>query len=126
MKKRLTLLVVLLLTSGFFAFAQPNLVKGVVKDDQGTLPGVTVTVKGTSNGVVTDVNGKYSINVPADGTLVFSFIGYDNQEQPVNNRTEINVTLAATNKQLNEVVVVGYGSQKKKDITSAISTVNTK
>jgi TonB-linked SusC/RagA family outer membrane protein len=127
MKKRLTLIVVILLISCAFAFAQTKAVNGIVKDDQGiTLPGVTVTVKGTSNAAVTDVNGKYTISVPGDGTLVFSFIGYDSQEQPVNNRTEINVSLITTNKQLNEVVVVGYGSQRKKDITSAISTVSVK
>jgi hypothetical protein len=109
MKKRLTLIVVILLISCAFAFAQTKAVNGIVKDDQGiTLPGVTVTVKGTSNAAVTDVNGKYTISVPGDGTLVFSFIGYDSQEQPVNNRTEINVSLITTNKQLNEVVVVGY------------------
>jgi TonB-linked SusC/RagA family outer membrane protein len=126
MKKRLTLFVVLLLTSCVFAFAQTTAVKGVVKDDQGPLPGVTVKVKGTEVAVATDVNGKYTINADPTATLVFSFIGYNDQEQPVNNRTEINVTLIASNKQLNEVVVVGYGSQKKKDITSAISTVSTK
>src|ERR1700754_467035 len=127
MKKKLTLFVVILLTCCAFAYAQSSTVKGIVKDVQGlTLPGVTVTVKGTSNAVVTDVNGKYSINVPATGTLVFSFIGYTSQEQTVNNQTEINVSLVAANKQLNEVVVVGYGSQRKKDITSAIATVSTK
>jgi TonB-linked SusC/RagA family outer membrane protein len=126
MKKRLTLFVVLLLTGCVFAFAQTTAVKGVVKDDQGPLPGVTVKVKGTEVAVATDVNGKYTINADPTATLVFSFIGYNDQEQPVNNRTEINVTLIASNKQLNEVVVVGYGSQKKKDITSAISTVSTK
>ncbi|MDB5133806.1 MAG: TonB-dependent receptor [Mucilaginibacter sp.] len=127
MKKRLTLIVVILLISSAFAWAQTIAVNGIVKDDQGiTLPGVTVTVKGTSNAAVTDINGKYSISVPGNGTLVFSFIGYDSQEQPVNNRTEIDVSFVATNKQLNEVVVVGYGSQRKKDITSAISTVSVK
>ncbi len=127
MKKKLTLFVVILLTSCALAWAQTSAVTGIVKDDQGvTLPGVTITEKGTTNAVVTDVNGKYSIKVPGTGTLVYSYIGYDNQEQPVNNRTEINVTLVTTNKQLNEVVVVGYGSQRKKDITSAIATVSTK
>src|SRR6267142_4223516 len=108
MKKKLTLFVVILLTSCALAWAQTSAVTGIVKDDQGvTLPGVTITENGTTNAVVTDVNGKYSIKVPGTGTLVYSYIGYDNQEQPVNNRTEINVTLVTTNKQLNEVVVVG-------------------
>ena len=127
MKKRFTLLVVMLLAGCVFAFAQTNHVSGVVKDEQGgTLPGVTVKVKGTSASTATDINGNYSINSPADGTLVFSYIGFDSQEQPVSGRQVINVTLTAGNKQLNEVVVVGYGTQRKGDITSAISTVNVK
>ncbi|WP_428331472.1 SusC/RagA family TonB-linked outer membrane protein [Mucilaginibacter sp.] len=127
MKKRLTLFVVLLLTSCAFAFAQTGTVKGVVKDDQGlTLPGATVLVKGTTTAAITDGSGKYSISAPATATLVFSFIGFTTQEIPVNNQTEINVTFVANDKQLNEVVIVGYGSQKKKDITSAIATVSTK
>lgn len=127
MKKRLTLFVVILLTGCAFAFAQTSAVKGVVKDDQGLpLPGVTVKIKGTNEAVATDLNGKYSINAPGAATLVFSFIGFDDQEQPVNNRTEINVSLVASNKQLNEVVVIGYGTQKKSDITSAITTVSVK
>jgi TonB-linked SusC/RagA family outer membrane protein len=126
MKRKLTLFVVILLTSCAFARAQTSSVTGIVKDDQGTLPGVTIMEKGTSNAVTTDVNGKYIIKVSPTGTLVFSFIGYDSQEQPVNNRTEINLVLVASNKQLNEIVVVGYGTQKKKDITSAIATVSTK
>jgi TonB-linked SusC/RagA family outer membrane protein len=126
MKKKLTLIVVMLLTGCALALAQTK-VSGVVKDDQGiTLPGVTVTEKGTTNAVTTDANGKYTITATGNGTLVFSFIGFDVQEQPINNRSEIDLSLTTTNKQLNEVVVVGYGSQKKKDITSAISTVSTK
>jgi TonB-linked SusC/RagA family outer membrane protein len=127
MKKRLTLFVVLLLTSCAFAFAQTVTVKGVVKDDQGlVLPGTTVAVKGTTTATITDVDGKYTLNVAPTATLVFSFIGFTNQEVPVNNQTEINVAFTTNNKQLNEVVIVGYGSQKKKDITSAIATVSTK
>ncbi len=72
------------------------------------------------------MDGKYAINVSPTGTLVFSFIGFETQEQAVNNREEINVSLVVSNRQLNEVVVVGYGSQRKKDITSAVSTVSTK
>ena len=74
MKRKLTLIVVMLLTGCAFAFAQTK-VSGTVKDDQGgTLPGVTITVKGTTNAATTDVNGKYSISVPGNGTLIFSFI----------------------------------------------------
>jgi len=127
MKKRITLLVVLLVSGCLFAFGQTGTVKGVVKDGQGLpLPGATVVIKGTNQAASTDLNGKYSINAAQTATLVFSFIGFDNQEIPVGNQTEINVTLTSNNKQLNEVVVVGYGSQKKKDITSAIATVGVK
>ncbi|HVS91172.1 MAG TPA: TonB-dependent receptor [Mucilaginibacter sp.] len=126
MKKRLTLIVVMLLMGCGFAFAQTT-VSGTVKDDQGaTLPGVTVTIKGTNTAVSTDANGKYSISVPGNGTLIFSFIGFNNQELPVNNRSVIDVSMTSGNKQLNEVVVVGYGTQKKSDITSAIATVSVK
>src|SRR5579859_6843761 len=101
MKKKLTLVLFILLTSCAFTFGQTGTVSGIVKDDQGvTLPGVTITEKGTSNATVTDVNGKYSIKVAGNATLTFSFIGYENQDQPVNNRTEINVSFVATNKQL--------------------------
>jgi TonB-linked SusC/RagA family outer membrane protein len=127
MKKRITLLVILLLSGCLFAFAQTSTVKGVVKDGQGLpLPGATVVIKGTNEAASTDVNGKYAINVSPTATLVFSFIGFDTQEIPVKNQTEINITLTTNNKQLNEVVVVGYGSQRKKDITSAIATVGVK
>lgn len=120
-------MVILLLSGYLFAFAQTTTVKGVVKDGQGLpLPGATIVVKGTNDAVSADLNGKYSINVAPTATLVFSFVGFDNQEIPVNSQTELNVTLTSNNKQLNEVVVVGYGSQKKKDITSAIATVSTK
>ncbi|MDB5286268.1 MAG: TonB-linked outer membrane protein SusC/RagA family, partial [Mucilaginibacter sp.] len=126
MKKRITLLV-LLLSGCLFAFAQTSTVKGVVKDGQGLpLPGATVVIKGTNGATSTDLNGKYSINVSPTAILVFSFMGFDNQEIPVNNQTEINVTLTSNNKQLSEVVVVGYGSQRKRDITSAIATVGVK
>jgi hypothetical protein len=84
MKKKLTLIVVMLLTGYAFAFAQAGRVSGIVKEDQGApLPGVTVRVKGTNNAVTTDANGKYSISVPGTGTLEFSSIGYISQDQPI-------------------------------------------
>jgi TonB-linked SusC/RagA family outer membrane protein len=126
MKKKFTLIVVMLLTGCAFAFAQTT-VSGLVKDDQGTtLPGVTVTIKGTNTAVSTDATGKYSISVPGTGTLIFSSIGFNSQEQPVNNRSVIDVSMTSGSKQLNEIVVVGYGTQKKSDITSAIATVSVK
>ncbi|WP_199120146.1 TonB-dependent receptor [Pedobacter sp. ASV28] len=106
------------------AFAQNVTVKGVIKDDQNIpIPSVSVIIKGTSNGVQTDAGGNYSISAPANGTLVFSYIGFANQEIPVNNRTTINVTLLPSANDLQQVVVVGYGTQKKIDVTGSISSV---
>jgi TonB-linked SusC/RagA family outer membrane protein len=103
-------------------------ISGTVTDGNGEgIPGVTVFLKGNSNiGTVTDLEGNYSLGIPEDlenATLVFSFVGYESQEVPVGNQTQINVTMAEDAKQLEEVVVVGYGQQKKGDITSAVSTV---
>ncbi|MEO0333600.1 MAG: TonB-dependent receptor plug domain-containing protein, partial [Bacteroidota bacterium] len=87
------------------------------------LPGVNVLLKGTNQGTVTDIEGNYSISVESDGILVFSSIGYITQEMPVNNRSTINLQLEADVRNLSEVVVVGYGTQMKRDVTGAISTV---
>lgn len=106
------------------ANAQNVAVKGVVKDDQGLpVPSVSVVIKGTTNGVQTDANGVYSISAPANGTLVFTYIGFATQEIAVNNRTTIDVKLAASTNDLQQVVVVGYGTQKKADVTGSISSV---
>jgi len=108
-------------------FAQQTTITGKVTDDTGGLPGVTVLLKGTSNGTSTDPTGNYSLNVAdASGTLVVSFIGYQTQEVAINNRTTINIKLATDAKALEEVVVVGYGTQKKSDLTSAISQISAK
>lgn len=100
-------------------------ISGVVTDEKGeTLPGVSVTLKGTSTGAITDINGKFTLNVPdASATLVFTYLGYAKQEVPVNGQTIINVKLEADSKSLNEVVVVGYGTQKKATLTGSISQV---
>ncbi|MDR3268153.1 MAG: TonB-dependent receptor [Tannerella sp.] len=88
------------------------------------LPGVTVLLAGTSTGVISDVDGKYSINVPdGDAVLVFSFVGYATQEVIVGNRTGINITLHEDTRQLEEVVVVGYGTQKKISLTNSVSQI---
>ena len=101
-------------------------VRGRVTDENGgDLPGVSVVLKGTQVGNVTGPDGRYSINVPASGgTLVFSFIGYTSQEVPVNGRSTVDLTLAADVKSLNEVVVVGYGTQRRQDVTGAVASVN--
>ncbi|MEO3406307.1 TonB-dependent receptor [Mucilaginibacter sp. CAU 1740] len=101
-------------------------ITGKVTDEKGeALPGVSVALKGTSTGVVTDVNGKFNINVPnaSSGTLVLTYIGYNTQEVALNGQTTINVQLQADSKSLNEVVVVGYGTQKKATLTGSISQV---
>jgi TonB-linked SusC/RagA family outer membrane protein len=101
-------------------------VAGKVTDANGqSLPGVNVLVKGTSIGTVTDVNGSYTINVPNENSvLVFSFIGYISQEISVNGRTEINVNMAEDVQNLEEVVVVGYGTQKKMNLTGSVESIS--
>jgi len=107
---------------GSIVYAQT--VSGVVSDASGPIPGVNVLVKGTTTGTQTDFDGNYSVNVSsADAVLVFSFLGYTTQEIPVNGQTTINVTLAEDVAQLDEVVVVGYGSTTKKEITSSVTKV---
>jgi TonB-linked SusC/RagA family outer membrane protein len=105
--------------------AQGTAVTGTVKGESGEgLPGVTVLVKGTTNGTTTDPEGRFSLNVPnGTGTLVVSFIGYVSQEIPINNRTTINVSLAPDAKALEEVVVVGYGTQTRGTVTGAVSQI---
>ncbi len=100
-------------------------VRGVVKDDMGEpVIGATVMEKGsTNNGVVTDMDGNYTIEIPSDGMLAVSYIGCKDQDIKVNGREVINVNLADDNKVLDEVVVVGYGVQKKRDVSTAVSSV---
>ncbi len=112
----------LLMLCSALAFAQ-NAVKGTVSDKLGEpLAGVNVVEKGTTNGCITDLNGNYTLQVANGKTLVFSFIGFSSQEVVVNQST-INIVLAEDTKTLDEVVVVGYGSMTRKDVTSSITTV---
>jgi TonB-dependent starch-binding outer membrane protein SusC len=106
-------------------YAQEITLTGVITaaDDGLPLPGVSVIVKGTTIGTVTDVNGNYQLQVPADAVMKYSFIGMQAQEIPVNGRTEINVTLESEAFDVDEVVVVGYGTQKKSLVTGAIAKV---
>lgn len=106
--------------------AQEITVSGKVtsSDDGSPLPGVTVLQKGSSNGTSTDVEGNFRLNVSdAQGTLVFSFIGYTPQEIPINSRTRIDVVLASDITQLSEVVVIGYGEVKRSNVTGSIVSV---
>lgn len=121
-KLRIWLFVCGLLSS---AYAQDLTIKGKITDGSGgSLPGVNVTVKGTQKGVVSDGEGRYQLSgVPAKATLVFSFIGYLKQEVEVNSRSVVDVVLEADVKALNEVVVVGYGTQRKIETTGSIASV---
>ncbi|MCH7413141.1 TonB-dependent receptor [Belliella sp. R4-6] len=133
---RLTLLVALMIPLGLTVSHASNIeevrdvtITGVVtdKEDGVTLPGVNVVIKGTTNGTVTDIEGVYSITVPNnDAVLVFSSIGYVTQEMRVGSTNTINIELSQDLQQLGEVVVVGYGSQKKSDLTGAITSVGTR
>jgi len=88
-----------------------------------SLIGVSVKVKGTASGTVTDINGNFTLNAPEDGTLVISFIGYTTVEVPINGKTTLAIKLQSANKGLNEVVVVGYGVQKKVTVTGSVTSV---
>lgn len=104
-------------------------VTGKVTDEAGLpMPGVSIKVKGTDAGSQTDVQGRYVLNIPdasaSNVVLVFSFVGYTTQEVPLNGGSSLNVQLKASSNSLNEVIVVGYGSVKKKDLTGSVSVVN--
>ncbi len=105
-----------------------RLVSGIVLDENNApLPGVNVLEKGTTKGTTTDANGRFSLSMEDESTtLVFSFIGYTTQEVPVGTQTEISVTLQPDIQSLNEVVIVAYGTQQKKDLTSSISSLKAK
>lgn len=127
-KYRLSLLTMLLLfLGGVSAYAQQTKITGTVKDPGGEpLIGVSVRNLKTGVGAVTDLDGNYSIEVPAKSTLSFSYIGFETENVAVDGRSVINVTLKEKNDVLNEVVVIGYGTMDKKELTSAISHVGEK
>ena len=111
------------LLSGSTLFAQT--VTGTVSDSNGVIPGVNIIVKNTSKGTVTDFDGKYTINnVDPNDVLVFSFIGYTTQEISVDGRAVINVVMAEDSQALDEIILVGYSSVKKSNVTSAVSVVD--
>ncbi|WAC13941.1 SusC/RagA family TonB-linked outer membrane protein [Dyadobacter pollutisoli] len=116
---------ILFLMLSSLSFGQSFNVKGTVTSDNGeALPGASIILKGTSTGTTTDVDGKYSLNLPdASGTLVVTYIGYIAQEFAVANRSQIDVKLLNNDKTLEEIVVVGYGTQKKATLTGSVSEV---
>ena len=118
-------MIVLLNLVSVSAFAQSRMiaVTGNVTADGEAVIGVTVQVKGTANGTVTDFDGNYSLQAPSDGTLVFSYVGYETQEVQVNNQKQVDVVLKS-GILLKDVVVVGYGVQKKINLTGAVSSIS--
>ncbi|HCC53179.1 MAG TPA: SusC/RagA family TonB-linked outer membrane protein [Porphyromonadaceae bacterium] len=113
------------LNSGFQVYGQAGTITGSVVDEIGDpLPGVNISVKGTSQGIMTDLDGKFSLTVPnANAVLSFSYIGYLTQEITVGTQTEINIQLKEDTQKLEEVIVVGYGTQKKVNMTGSVSAV---
>jgi TonB-linked SusC/RagA family outer membrane protein len=104
---------------------QQNIVAGKVTDQQGEpLPGVTITIVGTTKGVITDIDGTYSINTKPTDKLVFSFVGMENQVVDVNNRTTINIVMSEKIDELEEVTIVAFGKQKKESVVASITTIS--
>jgi len=107
-----------------YEIQQTKQITGTITDEQGlTIPGVNISIKGTTEGTTSDIDGKYIINANEGETLIFSFIGYKTQEIIVKNKTSINITMIEDKQLLDDVVVVGYGVQKKSNMTGAVSSV---
>ena len=122
-------MVVLLLGSVTFAGAQTRTITGQISaaDSKETLPGATVLIKGSSRGTSTDINGKFSLQVePADLVLVISFVGYQQQEVTIGNQAFINILLEPSKVMLSELVVIGYGTVRKSDLTGAVGSIKAK
>lgn len=124
-RSRQFLALLLLLQCGAFAAFAQNRVTGKITDDQGQgLAGVSIVVKGTTTGTASNAEGNYTLNVPSGATtLVYSYIGFLSQEVQLNGRSVIDIAMATDMKSLNEVVVVGYGVQRKETVTGSVATV---
>lgn len=119
--------IIILLLAGMNAWAQTKQVSGVVTDGTGeTVIGASVLEKGTTNGTITDLDGKFILTVNENAVLQISYVGYTTQEVPVKGKTSFNITLKEDSEMLEEVVVVGYGAQKKESVVGAISQVSNK
>lgn len=124
---RFLVLFVLIFASLSCLLAQNITVKGIVYDNEKeTLPGVSLLVKGTTQGTVTDIDGKFSINAPKGSTLVFSYVGFESKEIIVTNGNHIDVILNISSIGLDDVVVIAYGAQSRRTLTSSVSKVNTR
>jgi len=101
------------------------IIRGVITDvaDNNTLPGVNISIKGTTKGTISDLHGSYQITAHRNDTLLFSFVGYNSIEMPVNGKMNISVSMSAVSKELAEVVVIGYGSLQKKDFTGSLTSL---
>ncbi|WP_340199764.1 SusC/RagA family TonB-linked outer membrane protein [Ascidiimonas sp. W6] len=127
MKDNLLKSLIILGTFLCFGMTQAQTVSGTVSDANGPLPGASVVVKGTTNGTQSDFDGNYKLdNVGGSAVLVFSYVGYATQEVTVNGRSTINITLQEDAQALDEIVVIGYGTQKIKDATGSVSVVSSK
>ena len=120
-------LVILLLVTSFNLSAQSLIISGQVKDETGGgLPGVSIRVKETQQGDITDADGNYSLSAQSGQTLVYSFVGYISQEVIIGNQTTMNITLQPSAERLEDVIVVGYGEQSTREITTAVAKVDSK
>lgn len=126
MKRRFFFLLLWTLAATTVIYSQQRTVTGRVTDasDGSMLPGVNVIVQGTTRGTVTDVEGTFQVSVSPDETLVFSFIGYQNQTMPVGNRTSLDVAMKPDYLLVNEVIVVGYGTMRRSDVTGSVTSVS--
>uniref|UniRef100_F4CDN0 TonB-dependent receptor plug n=1 Tax=Sphingobacterium sp. (strain 21) TaxID=743722 RepID=F4CDN0_SPHS2 len=122
---RKLLLMIFLFFICISSYGQGTTVRGVVKDISGdALPGVSVKVKGGTGGTTTDGNGQFTLKTPDNAVLIFSYIGYQVKEEAVQGSSTLEITLLPSNQELDEVVVVGYGTQRKGDITGAVGVVS--
>ena len=127
MVRKIVLSIVALLAVGFAAYAQTRQISGTVKDEAGNaIVGASVIVEGTNNGATTDANGSFKISAPADGHLIVSFIGYEEQKVAIAGKTTVNVVLADDYTAIEQVVVQTFGEIKKKDLTGSITAVTAK
>ena len=123
---RVSVLLAFLLVS-FFSFSQDATVSGVVRDKNNVpVPGASVMVKGSTSGVSTDQNGNFTITARRGAVLVISSVNYKSQELPIGSSLQYDVSLEPGNSQMEEVVVIGYGTRQRKDVTGAVSTVGSK
>lgn len=127
LKMNYLLLLLVAMVIPFITSAQSSnkiTVSGRVTDEmRSSIPGVNVSVKGSQTGTITDSNGGYTLPVPTDAILVFSFIGFETMEVPVSNKSTIDITLVESTKALDEIVVIGYGTTTKKEITGAVASL---